>query len=75
MPRLSVWKTHIVGIVHLPIRRVLQKQSFETEYFGQQPPLARLKILKLELVDVVFGYDVLQNAVELVENFDPRVQV
>jgi hypothetical protein len=67
--------THVVRVEHLPIGGVLEEESFKTENFTQGLLREGCKILDLNLGNLVFANDILQNGVEFVENRDPGVQI
>lgn len=68
-------KAHVVGIVHFPIGRVFQEEAFKPQNLKQERPLLGSEGLGLEFVNVAIANNVFEDDIELVEDFDPRIEV
>lgn len=68
-------ETYIVRIECLPIRGVFQKESLEAQDLAYSTLRGGREITRLDLVDLVFSNDLLQDFIELVQNFYPGMEV
>lgn len=68
-------ETHVVRSVELASRRILEQHALEAQdlQYGRLG-LGRERV-DLQIVDVVISNDILEDGVELVEDFDPISEV
>lgn len=74
-PQIEDTLTHIIGIVRLPIRGVLQQQPLESQNLAEKSFVEWREGLQLDLLDFIIAYDVLHNGVELVQDLYPAIEV
>lgn len=66
---------HIIRVESLSVCRVLQEHPLESEDFADSAFGQRCEVVGLKLVHLIVAYNFFQDSVELVQYFDPGVQV